>query len=380
MGDALNLREAAMKSHPLPQNLPELTSLRFVAAAIVMAFHYALAFAPDALAVTGVLGKGNLGVDFFFVLSGFILMHVYCGAREAGRFHYLDFLWARLARVYPLHLVTTFIAIAILLAAFKLGGIENDPVYADFVLKTLLMVHAWGTVDHFGLNAPSWSISAEWAAYLAFPVFLAVAMALRARPLAFMATAVAVLFGADALARAALGKGVTDLSYDFGILRIGAEFLLGCALHAVARTLNLSSAGSTAALAATGVATLGLMHVQAPDLLVVLAMGGLILAAALRARAAPGPRALAHPSLVYLGEISYAVYLTHRLVEYAIVDLLPPLTGFELTGLAAILIAVPATLVAASALHHAIERPARAVMRGAPPSRWAMRLARAEKS
>jgi hypothetical protein len=108
---------------------------------------------------------------------------------------------------------------------------------------------------------------------------------------------------------------VTDLSYDFGILRIGAEFLLGCALHAVARTLNLSSAGSTAALAATGVATLGLMHVQAPDLLVVLAMGGLILAAAaalpaaehviepgddpqaVMDRAAPGDRLVFRPGL-----------------------------------------------------------------------------------
>jgi peptidoglycan/LPS O-acetylase OafA/YrhL len=380
MGASLKQSEPVMKTIPLPQNIPELTSLRFIAAAIVMAFHYALAFAPDALAATGILGKGNLGVDFFFVLSGFILMHVYCGAHEAGRFHYLDFLWARLARIYPLHLATTLIAIVVLLAAFKLGGIKDDPVYADFVVKTLLMVHAWGTVDHFGLNAPSWSISAEWAAYLAFPLFLGVAMALRARPLAFTATAVAALFGADALARATIGKGVTDLSYDFGILRIGAEFLFGCALHALARSLILSSTGSAAALAISGVATLVLLHLRAPDLLVVLAMGGVILAAALRARAAPGPRALAHPALVYLGEISYAVYLTHRLVEYAIVDLLGPLTGFTPTGLTAIAIAVPATLAAAAALHHAIERPARALLRGAPPSSWSLRLAGAQRN
>ena len=50
--------------------------------------------------------KGYLGVETFFVLSGFILSHVYLQAAGDKRFRYGDFLWARMARVYPLHLAT----------------------------------------------------------------------------------------------------------------------------------------------------------------------------------------------------------------------------------------------------------------------------------
>src|SRR5690606_25416330 len=88
-----------------PPDLRALTSLRFLAALWVVMFsawpHLDVDFTP--VAVT----KGYLGVEVFFVLSGFILSHVYLEA--AGRregFSYRGFLWARIARVFPLHLVT----------------------------------------------------------------------------------------------------------------------------------------------------------------------------------------------------------------------------------------------------------------------------------
>lgn len=368
-----------MKTAPLPAVLPELTALRFFAAAIVMAYHYALVWAPDALAATGLLGKGGLGVDFFFVLSGFILTHVYLSARDAGQFHFGDFLWARLARIYPLHVVTTLIAIVILSIGYKIGTITDDPVYFEYVAKTLAMVHAWGTVDHFGLNAPSWSISAEWAAYLAFPGFLAIAIAARARPILFVTAAFATLCAADVFARAAFGKGVTELSFDFGVLRIAPEFLLGCALYMLALKITASARTASIALGAAIIATLVMMHVRAPDVLVVAAMSAIILFAALRARAAPGgggaSRALAHPTLVYLGEISYAIYLTHRLVEYALIEIIAPMTGLQVSGLAPMFGCALASIVVAAGLHHAFERPVRTWMRAVPPSRWLLRPA-----
>lgn len=368
-----------MKSSPLPSNLPELTALRFFAAALVMAYHYALVWAPSALDATGLLGKGSLGVDFFFVLSGFILTHVYLAAREAGQFRYGDFLWARLARIYPLHFVTTLIAVVILSIGYKIGALADDPVYLDFVVKTLAMVHAWGTVDHFGLNAPSWSISAEWAAYLAFPAFLAVTLAFRNRPIVFVALSFALLAGADLFARATLGKGVTELSFDFGVLRIAPEFLLGCALYLLAQRLTMPAAMAGLATVGAIVTTIILMHVRAPDLAIVAAMAALILFAAVRARSAAAPRALAHPALVYLGEISYAIYLTHRLVEYALVTVVGPLTGFAPSGVTAMLLSAVISIAAAAALHHALERPVRSWMRALPPSRWLLRAAPAAR-
>ena len=82
-----------------------LTSLRFFAALWVVLFHY-----WPHLAVGRHAGRWSPRATWasscFFVLSGFILCHVYLPPFEAGRFSYGDFLWARIARIYPLHIAT----------------------------------------------------------------------------------------------------------------------------------------------------------------------------------------------------------------------------------------------------------------------------------
>ena len=83
------------------RDIRPLTSLRFFAAMWVVAFHYW----PNLSSVMPPLvAKGYLGVELFFVLSGFILCHVYLDSVADGGFRYGSFLWARLARIYPLHL------------------------------------------------------------------------------------------------------------------------------------------------------------------------------------------------------------------------------------------------------------------------------------
>ena len=88
----------------MPVNLPQLTSFRFFAAAWVVLFGFVPLLRPEATfgAQPAILAKGYLGVELFFTLSGFILSHVYAEAWGAGRFRYSAFLWARLARIYPL--------------------------------------------------------------------------------------------------------------------------------------------------------------------------------------------------------------------------------------------------------------------------------------
>jgi len=85
-------------------HIKPLTAMRFYAAMWVVLFHYwpklAVSFTP------AFVDRGYLGVELFFVLSGFILCHVYLPAADRGEFKYGGFLWARIARVYPLHLVT----------------------------------------------------------------------------------------------------------------------------------------------------------------------------------------------------------------------------------------------------------------------------------
>ncbi|MBU2270678.1 MAG: acyltransferase family protein, partial [Alphaproteobacteria bacterium] len=74
----------------------------FLAVGVVL-FHYQLQWDP-ALGYSPILERSRLAVDAFFMLSGFILAHVYGPAFAAGAFNYRRFLVARLARLYPLHL------------------------------------------------------------------------------------------------------------------------------------------------------------------------------------------------------------------------------------------------------------------------------------
>ena len=95
-----------------------LTSLRFFAAMWVVAFHYWPNLSP---VLPPLVAKGYLGVELFFVLSGFILCHVYLDSVADGGFRYGSFLWARLARIYPLHLATLAGIGAMALAALAAG-------------------------------------------------------------------------------------------------------------------------------------------------------------------------------------------------------------------------------------------------------------------
>ncbi len=362
-----------MSHQPLPADLAELTALRFFAALIVLVYHYAQAWVPGLADASGIVSKGYLGVDFFFVLSGFILTHVYLPAHRAGTFHVLDFIWARFARVYPLHLVTMIFAILLLTIAFRLGQFAQDPVYLRVILANAALVHAWGVTDHFSLNEPSWSISAEWAAYLLFPIFLTATRVGDKRPLAFLAGAVGVLFAAWQGAELMFAKPLTQLAFDGGALRILPCFLVGCALYTVARQVALPRETAQIGLVLAALAVLVLMQVLAFDLLIILAIAAMIFFASQCARAGAGsqPNGLAARPLVYLGEISFAIYMVHRLVEHALKEVVSPLMGFNPDG--SILMMTAAfvlTLILSALLYHLVERPARTLMRRAPPSQW----------
>ena len=143
----------------LPADLRPLTALRFLAAGWVVLYTFwpnlAVGFTP-ALAA-----KGYLGVEMFFVLSGFILSHVYLEAAGEKQFGYGSFLWARLARVYPLH-IATLVGIGLMAAAAIAAGMAIDPNILGWksLPANLTLTHAWGLAPQAGWNHPSWSISA----------------------------------------------------------------------------------------------------------------------------------------------------------------------------------------------------------------------------
>ena len=159
--------------------IPNLTPLRGIAALIVIFFHYDLFIAkliPEE--VSPALGKMYLMVDLFFVLSGFVMYHVYGESFKNGITNrtMFSFLGARFARLYPLHLFTLALVIIIALVAIATNTVTVfTQVIYDFsaIPQHLTMLQAVGVPHEATWNTPSWSISTEWWAYVAFPFIAA---------------------------------------------------------------------------------------------------------------------------------------------------------------------------------------------------------------
>lgn len=344
-----------------PPDLRALTSLRFLAALWVVLFaawpHLDVAFVPNAVT------RGYLGVEVFFVLSGFILSHVYLEAAGEKRFTYRGFLWARIARVYPLHLVTLFGMIGLGVAATVAGIVVSDSLLDWRSLPAhLTLTHAWGLASGASFNHPSWSISAEWFAYLSFPAFAFVAWRLRERPILAVAGAAALALAIYAAFEPLAGFSLTEATFRWGALRIVPCFMLGCALYLLHRRGPLPYAGWIALACGAGVILAASLQLWDP--VVVLLAGGLILALGSVANERAG--LLSSPAGVYLGEISYSVYMVCAPVLLLGVNVAARLTGAEDKRLhvivwLAVLAAIP---VAAALTYHLVERPARKALRG----------------
>jgi peptidoglycan/LPS O-acetylase OafA/YrhL len=343
-------------------HIKPLTSLRFFAAAWVVLFHY-----WPHLAVAGtppLIAKGYLGVELFFVLSGFILCHVYLPQFEAGRFRYGDFLWARLARIYPMH-IATLVGIGLMAGAALAVGLSVDPNVLSFAAlpANLTLTQAWGLAPVAGWNHPSWSISAEWFAYLAFPAFATLTLALRRRPGVAVFAALAFLAVLYPLFEALAGYPLTRATTAWGALRIIPCFALGCALYLAWRSRVADGRKALAGACFFIIAVIAAACFQAPDALIVSGVGGLIFSLAQVFRS--GSPRFSHPAFVYLGEISYSIYMVCIPWEVLFVNVAARVGHFGDKHLPPLLwLVFLFTLVPLAAVtHHLIEKPAREGMK-----------------
>jgi peptidoglycan/LPS O-acetylase OafA/YrhL len=333
----------------------------------VVAYHYAI-IPFDALPFDRVLPFvkfGYLGVDLFFFLSGFII--AYTHARDTATLaprRVLHFYGLRFARIYPVHFVILCAMVPMALVGPLLHLAPHHPEdfrWADF-LYSLLLVQSWGVAADIHWNFPSWSISCEWAAYLLFPILaLALARIASRRQAVLWLAAETALF---ALAYVFFFHGSLDLEFGgggfarFAMMRIAFEFPAGALAWKLMELHDVRRWPWTAiVMAAIGVSMV-FAGTPARDLLVVFTCFLAVLAGAVSDTAVA--RVLSVAPLVWLGEVSYSIYMVHapiRMTAGKAAGMLVERVGTGALGWLVALLLFALTIGAAAAMHALVEEP-----------------------
>lgn len=350
--------------------LDGLTGIRALAAGWVVVEHFRLiifALLPATVDLTPWIRSGFLGVEVFFVLSGFIISYqwadrftVFSGAQ------YRKFIYKRFARIYPMQFVTLVSLGAIVLVAMGAGialsGIANYTV-GNFV-GNLFNLQALPGIASF--NNPAWSISVEFAAYLVFPLIALGLVGVKSARRGFLAAASLSATGVAAMMFVAMTVDDSPTGEAMIWLRIATEFTVGCLLYAGWRHLeerqfgvhwDWVAGGATILLAAV----LGFTGGEGAGALVTVPIIALFV---LSCAGATGPigRLLSSRLMMWGGRVSYSVYMTHFIVLMVLGEVLPP-TSFQGTSLvvrvSVVVFYLVVSVVIGAAGYHLIEEPAR---------------------
>lgn len=361
----------------MKREIVPLTSLRGIAASAVVLFHFYQGQPSHSALLDHTVGRGYLWVDFFFVLSGFVMAESH-GAdfRDGFRLSpYRDFLIRRLARIYPLYIVLTVALLPFLSSqCFDLQAYPAMPsATARFAMwsgANVLMVQAWGLAP--SIVGPGWSLSTEWASYLLFPILVFAVLTSR-RTIAGSVGALA-LMGLVVVARHG-PNGQLNVFADgpFPVMRCVAGFSLGLLTWRLAAwpPLRRLTQGD-APLAAALILLASLFAACDLDVMVALAFPIVVICAANNDGRIG--RALEAKPLVTLGVLSYAIYLVHFPLLNLIVPALRPTTTAlppDLAAGATLAAVFTASLLSAAILHRLVEKPAHRAIRF-----YASRLAR----
>ncbi|TPL90225.1 acyltransferase [Mesorhizobium sp. B2-3-12] len=390
----LNPSDAVVSTHTgtiAGDRFQVLDSWRGICALLVALFHFPTA---SAISQSSFIGSSYLFVDFFFVLSGFVIASSYAN-RLSRPGEVARFALVRFGRIYPLHLVmlAAFAGFEVLrLVLPQLHGTGAAPFTGGFDIKSLaanlFLLQGIGFEDRLTWNAPSWSISAEFFAYLLFAGVVLVAGA-RAWIWFVAAAVTAPLF------LLAFSTHHMDVSYDFGFIRCLYGFSLGALL---AWFQHDSIAGARQILTRSGPRmnwTLAEIVMVAVIVLFVSLAGDnnagiaapLVFALALFLFAHEGgwiSALLRTPFMLTLGALSYSIYMVHIFVQARLINVAglverklgpgligdivlrgEPATGFGAgwTGTVAIVVMLAATIAVSWVTWRLVEMPAMAWFR-----------------
>jgi peptidoglycan/LPS O-acetylase OafA/YrhL len=305
--------------------LTTLTPLRGIAALLVVIFHANLQFPIMPPGYTHLISSGWLWVDFFFVLSGFVIAYAYGDEfRDSlSRGSYWQYIRSRFARIYPLHLFTLVWALIVSLIIRSLAT-GLDPFFAAIFNPAaapacLLLIQSLNLYITAPLNTPSWSLSTEWWVYMVFPLLMPLfarqKMTGRILTLLVIAALYVVLKFVLGPLESFDGSPTLDLITKFAIFRCLGGFLLGMLLHGFyeARTGHriFKNSGCFVVLS---LATLAAMHFGMPDLLIVALFPLVLLSAVYNTTGVK--KVLDKPFLQRLGDWSFSIYMVHMPISF----------------------------------------------------------------
>ncbi|HPE46874.1 MAG TPA: acyltransferase [Hyphomonas sp.] len=335
-----------------------LDALRGIAALVVVILHYNL-FVWNDINHTTLIGRssGFLAVDFFIVLSGFVLAHAFY---ERPGFDFWDFFKRRVFRFWPLHVVTLLVVVGTLFVAHEKFRFD------DFLLN-LFLIHNLGFGDAaLAFNAPSWSLSVELA------VNVIVGLVLLAVPNRFLNAllllTLALFGGAVAFSTPAGLNDNAGVAYGFlniGLMRGLLDFPIGILTYRLylARREQLARVTDKAGwlvglLLAVFLASFYLPESSHGDFLFIPFYALLVLLIA-----QPGAFWFSQLSRIRLfGDISFALYLVHWPIERIVMEVFPHPAAFvpgsqPIVYWAGLLVIVALAVGVAWTVHTKFEQP-----------------------
>lgn len=346
-----------------PDDIKPLTGLRFFAAFWLLLYFFWARVGDGTRPL--IIDNGNLGVDLFFILSGFVLAHVYGPSAMNNNYCHKSFLWARIARVYPTHIITFIVMLVIYLVAVNRGSdFEKEAFNLSHIPFHLTLTQAWGYVNGDTWNFPSWSISAEWFAYLTFPVTFWIASKFRNSPIAGLMLVFAVFYGFYALTKG-INVELTNMTWQGGAVRILPSFLGGIMLWFIGNSGVFNPKYARIALFLNVILLLFVCTIMnAPYIVWPLLLGVVFFLA--ETTKIPNNEIIGSKTFVYLGEISFSMYMVHLPVDIItcrVVKKLASSLHTDTQGAICLFAGIIITMIVAAISHAIIEKPAREYLR-----------------
>ena len=343
--------------------IPNLTGIRGLAAIWVVIYHFQ-SFLKDVFGelkwLSPIIDRGTYGVDLFFCLSGFILAYVYferfLSNPKKGK-EIQHFFLKRFARLYPVYLLTTLVALFMILYANFTGHefknfSDNSLSYSN-VFRNIAAIQILDLSP--SLNYPSWSVSAEFFAYLFFPI-LVYGFFVKCKSTTLMAW---ILFLVSIFVYQF--QVFFDFFHNGPVVKVLTEFAMGLSCYLIIKRVIFSPKYIPLIRFFTTIFFIIFLYAIEDDQIIgaFLPISLLAIIAVNYSHNVP-KKGLGRKVYVKLGLWSYSLYLTHGLIHYALGGFdLPVRTNQVLLNLIQLLMIFCITLLTAKLTTDLIENPCR---------------------